>query len=249
MISTLRHTSLAFAITALCGISFGAWGQAASAPDSIPMQSVGITAAAPDEASSAGNVYEVQKLLAGGGLAAVVRSTLNGSYGSQLLFDRQSGMYYAVLLQQGKVWRVAKTKDEGRAIAVYRVFSRNTEQFSRTEMRQTRLEAQRILTEQQLDQIRERENRLQADLRIAREQTAMAANREEAARTEVDELRAQQKSAVTTLRQTEAQVGQLERQLNAGLPREHTGHKKHKENKRHKEIRLRPGKVAHSPAS
>ncbi len=225
----LRSFFLAF--TAFAGSSTvvlaqTAVDQIAVQPSTSESAPVNVTGEAPT-----GSVQELQQLLSHDAVESV-RSTTNGSYNAQLLFDRQTATYYAALLQQGKVWRVAKGKDEDRVSTVYRSFTRRTEQLSVEEMHRTQLEAQKTQAEQRLALIQERESRLQADLNVAHEQAALAANREQEAREQVKDLRAQRDATQTKLVQTQLQVKQLQNQVNAGLPAEHRGHRVKRENRR-----------------
>ncbi len=198
--------------------------QTADTTQEAAAQRTAISSAAPASDAPIGDAQEVQQLL-GGNALETLRSTSNGSSSSRLVVDTRAGNYYAVLLQQGNVWRVVKTSDEGRAVAAYRTFAKLTERLSSAEVRSARLEVDKSKTEQRLAVMEQRANQLEADLNTAHEQAAIVDSREREARTHVAELKAQRDATATKLVQTQNQVAALQRQVYAGVPDEHAAHR------------------------
>jgi hypothetical protein len=172
-----------------------------------------------DEAkqSASGNVAELQQMIHGSDLSEL-RTTYNGSYGASLLFYGKEMTYYVALFQQKNFWRVIKTQDDGRAEAIYRDFARQTVQLSEVEIRRTRLDAQKVLTERLIALSQDRANRLEADLTVARQQQAIVASRQKQTRDEAATLQTQKLAAQEQLRAAQRQVHDLQRQLETGLP-------------------------------
>ncbi|TDN70585.1 DUF2968 domain-containing protein [Paraburkholderia sp. BL10I2N1] len=172
-----------------------------------------------DEAkqSASGNVAELQQMIHGSDLSEL-RTTYNGSYGASLLFYGKEMTYYVALFQQKNFWRVIKTQDDGRAEAIYRDFARQTVQLSEVEIRRTRLDAQKVLTERLIALSQDRANRLQADLTVARQQQAIVASQQKQTRDEAAALQTQKLAAQEQLRAAQRQVHDLQRQLETGLP-------------------------------
>lgn len=172
-----------------------------------------------DEAkqSASGNVAELQQMIHGSDLSEL-RTTYNGSYGASLLFYGKEMTYYVALFQQKNFWRVIKTQDDGRAEAIYRDFARQTVQLSEVEIRRTRLDAQKVLTERLIALSQDRANRLQADLTVARQQQAIVTSQQKQTRDEAAALQTQKLAAQEQLRAAQRQVHDLQRQLETGLP-------------------------------
>jgi hypothetical protein len=188
----------------------------ADAPTAASSAPVVLTA---DEAkqSASGNVAELQQMIHGSDLSEL-RTTYNGSYGASLLFYGKEMTYYVALFQQKNFWRVIKTQDDGRAEAIYRDFARQTVQLSEVEIRRTRLDAQKVLTERLIALSQDRANRLQADLTVARQQQAIVASQQKQTRDEAAALQTQKLAAQEQLRAAQRQVHDLQRQLETGLP-------------------------------
>jgi hypothetical protein len=188
----------------------------ADAPAAASSAPVVLTA---DEAkqSASGNVAELQQMIHGSDLSEL-RTTYNGSYGASLLFYGKETTYYVALFQQKNFWRVIKTQDDGRAEAIYRDFARQTVQLSEVEIRRTRLDAQKVLTERLIALSQDRANRMQADLTVARQQQAIVASQQKQTRDEAAALETQKLAAQEQLRATQRQVHDLQRQLETGLP-------------------------------
>jgi hypothetical protein len=188
----------------------------ADAPTAASSAPVVLTA---DEAkqSASGNVAELQQMIHGSDLSEL-RTTYNGSYGASLLFYGKEMTYYVALFQQKNFWRVIKTQDDGRAEAIYRDFARQTVQLSEVEIRRTRLDAQKVLTERLIALSQDRANRLEADLTVARQQQAIVASRQKQTRDEAATLQTQKLAAQEQLRAAQRQVHDLQRQLETGLP-------------------------------
>ena len=189
---------------------------AADAPNAASSAPVVLTA---DEAkqSASGNVAELQQLIRGSEVSEL-RTTYNGSYGASMMFDAKEVTYYVALFQQKNFWRVIKTSDDGRAEAIYRDFARQTTQLSEVEIRRTRLDAQKAMTERLIALSQDRANRLQADLNVAREQQAIVVSQQKQTRDEAAALQTQKLAAQEQLRAQQRQVHELQRQLEAGLP-------------------------------
>jgi hypothetical protein len=192
--------------------------QPASSPDvvSAPGQTIALTA---DESrqSASGNVAELQQMIHGPDLTEM-RTTYNGSYGASLLFYGKEMTYYVALFQQKNFWRVIKTQDEQRAEMIYKDFARQTVQLSDVEIRRTKLEAQKSLTDRMIALSQQRANRLQADLAVARQQQAIVNDQQQQTRAETTALQQQKSQAQEQLRAAQRQVRELQRQLDSGLP-------------------------------
>ncbi|MEX3693362.1 DUF2968 domain-containing protein [Paraburkholderia sp. BR14263] len=204
-------------VAVLIGISGTAVAQSVTKPETEAVTQALQTASGDAVSEPRGEVAEFQHLRADGRLATV-RSSANGSYSAQMLFDRQDGRYYAALLQHDNVWRVIAAGDEAQANATYLAFRRQTEKLGDVELRRTRAEAEKLSAERQLAETQDKENRLRADIDVAKQQAQAVAERESQQRAEVDDLRAQRDAATAQLIATQAQVGQLQRQVYAGLP-------------------------------
>ncbi|CAB3773671.1 DUF2968 domain-containing protein [Paraburkholderia humisilvae] len=187
-----------------------------AASSAAPGQTIALT---PDEAkqSATGNVAELQQMIHGPDLTEM-RTTYNGSYGASLLFYGKEMTYYVALFQQKNFWRVIKTQDDQRAEMIYKDFVRQTAQLSDVEIRRTRLEAQKALTERLIALSQDRANRLQADLMIARQQQAIVSDQQQQNRAEATALQQQKTQAQAQLRDAQRQVRDLQRQLDSGLP-------------------------------
>ncbi|MFC0398945.1 DUF2968 domain-containing protein [Paraburkholderia rhizosphaerae] len=187
-----------------------------AASSAAPDQAIALT---PDEAkqSATGNVAELQQMIHGPDLTEM-RTTYNGSYGASLLFYGKEMTYYVALFQQKNFWRVIKTQDDQRAEMIYKDFVRQTAQLSDVEIRRTRLEAQKALTDRLIALSQDRANRLQADLTIARQQQAIVSNQQQQTRAEATALQQQKSQAQAQLRDAQRQVRDLQRQLDSGLP-------------------------------
>jgi len=192
---------------------------ALSPPDAPTAASSAPVVLTADEAkqSASGNVAELQQMIHGSDLSEL-RTTYNGSYGASLLFYGKEMTYYVALFQQKNFWRVIKTQDDGRAEAIYRDFARQTVQLSEVEIRRTRLDAQKVLTERLIALSQDRANRLQADLTVARQQQAIVASQQKQTRDEAAALQTQKLAAQEQLRAAQRQVHDLQRQLETGLP-------------------------------
>ena len=187
-----------------------------AASSTAPDQTIALT---PDEAkqSATGNVAELQQMIHGPDLTEM-RTTYNGSYGASLLFYGKEMTYYVALFQQKNFWRVIKTQDDQRAEMIYKDFVRQTAQLSDVEIRRTKLEAQKALTDRLIALSQDRANRLQADLTIARQQQAIVSNQQQQNRAEATALQQQKSQAQAQLRDAQRQVRDLQRQLDSGLP-------------------------------
>ncbi|WP_175964498.1 DUF2968 domain-containing protein [Burkholderia pyrrocinia] len=180
-----------------------------------PEPSASLTA---DEAqqSAAGNVAELQRMMAGTDLQEL-RTTYNGSYGASLLYYGKETTYYVALFQQKHFWRVVKTQDDMRAGMIYKDFAGQTERLAAIEIRRATLDAEKAQTERMVALAQERANALQADLDNARRQQAIVASQQEQARAQAAALQAENVAARQQLRAAQQRVRDLDRQLETGM--------------------------------
>jgi ribosomal protein L22 len=230
--ASMKHSSsIHFALCALfltlCAFAssqtaLAAPKDAASANRSAPAQPALISPEdlsdiTPDGASAvAGNVSEVQDLLKAGSLAEL-RSARNGSYGAQLYFLPRELVYYVVLAQETRLWRVVKTQDEARAESVYAQFSRKSFELAAGEIRRTQLQAQTALLDRVIAVSADRASRLSADLQLAQQQDVQVSERQQKLQAESLALQSGKAEAERKLRALRLQVDQLQRESEAGL--------------------------------
>lgn len=177
-----------------------------------------LTSGAADEpqATVNGNIAELQQMIRDGKVKEL-RTTYNGSYGASMLFYPDEMTYYIALFQQKKFWRVIKTQVDARAETVYADFSKNTAALADTEIRRTKLEAEKNFADRLITVQQTRANRLQADLDVARTQQSQVADRQAEQQEAIRSLRAEQDSAQAQLRALQAKVQDLQRQSDTDM--------------------------------
>ncbi|CAN7560422.1 DUF2968 domain-containing protein [Caballeronia sp. LjRoot31] len=224
--TTTRGGALVLAWFVLCGAACAA-GPAApmlgSAPaadalgDSSARRSL-LTNGAADEpqATVNGNIAELQQMIRDGKVTEL-RTTYNGSYGASMLFYPDEMTFYIALFQQKKFWRVVKTQVDSRAETIYADFAKNSAALADTEIRRTKLEAEKNFADRLIAVQQGRANRLQADLDVARAQQSQVADRQAEQQEAIRSLRAQQDAAQAQLRALQTKVQDLQRQSDVDL--------------------------------
>ena len=177
------------------------------------------TATTAPSPETGGDVAELQQLLHDSALTEL-RTTCNGSYGASLMLDPADTTYWVALFQHKTFWRVVRTADARHAELTYQAFARRTSELSNVEIRRAQLEAQTAATNRLIAEQQDRADRLQADLEVAKKQSQIIANDQQQGQDAVAALRAEKTAAQTQLHDSQRQVQQLQRQLNAGLARE-----------------------------
>jgi hypothetical protein len=219
--NTTRGAALVLAWFVLCGAACAA-GSTASMQGSAPAaEALGdasarrglLTNGAADEpqATVNGNVAELQQMIRDGKVKEL-RTTYNGSYGASMLFYPDEMTFYIALFQQKKFWRVMKTQVDSRAEALYADFAKNSAALADTEIRRTKLEAEKNFADRLIAVQQGRANRLQADLDVARAQQSQVADRQAEQQEAIRSLRAQQDAAQEQLRALQTKVQDLQRQ-------------------------------------
>ncbi|WP_213776300.1 DUF2968 domain-containing protein [Caballeronia sp. dw_276] len=223
---TTRGGALVLAWFILCGAAFAA-GPAAiaqgSATSGDPLGGSGarrslLTNGAADEpqATANGNIAELQQMIRDGKVKEL-RTTYNGSYGASMLFYPDEMTFYIALFQQKKFWRVIKTQADARAETVYADFAKNSAALADTEIRRTKLEAEKNFADRLIAVQQQRANRLQADLEVARAQQSQVVDRQAEQQEAIRSLRAEQDSAQAQLRALQTKVQDLQRQSDTDL--------------------------------
>ncbi|CAN7585005.1 DUF2968 domain-containing protein [Caballeronia sp. LjRoot34] len=224
--TTTRGGALVLAWFVLCGAACAA-GPAApmlgNAPaadalgDSSARRSL-LTNGAADEpqATVNGNIAELQQMIRDGKVTEL-RTTYNGSYGASMLFYPDEMTFYIALFQQKKFWRVVKTQVDSRAETIYADFAKNSAALADTEIRRTKLEAEKNFADRLIAVQQGRANRLQADLDVARAQQSQVADRQAEQQEAIRSLRAQQDAAQAQLRALQTKVQDLQRQSDVDL--------------------------------
>jgi hypothetical protein len=177
-----------------------------------------LTNGAADEpqASVNGNVAELQQMIHDGRVKEL-RTTYNGSYGASLLFYPDEMTFYIALFQQKKFWRVVKTQVDSKAETIYEDFAKNSAALADTEIRRTKLEAEKSFADRLIAVQQGRANRLQADLDVARAQQSQVADRQAEQQEAIRSLRAEQDAAQAQLRALQTKVQDLQRQSDVDL--------------------------------
>ena len=224
--NTTRGGALVLAWFVLCGAACAAGptapmqggAQAANAlGDSSTRRSL-LTNGAADEpqATANGNVAELQQMIRDARVKEL-RTTYNGSYGASLLFYPDEMTFYIALFQQKKFWRVVKTQVDSRAETIYADFAKNSAALADTEIRRTKLEAEKNFADRLIAVQQGRANRLQADLDVARTQQSQVADRQAEQQEAIRSLRAEQDAAQAQLRALQTKVQDLQRQSDVDL--------------------------------
>ncbi|CAN7729870.1 DUF2968 domain-containing protein [Caballeronia sp. 15715] len=224
--NTTRGGALVLAWFVLCGAACAA-GPVAPKPGSAPTaDALGdssarrslLTNGAADEPQSTvnGNVAELQQMIRDGRVKEL-RTTYNGSYGASLLFYPDEMTFYIALFQQKKFWRVVKTQVDSRAETIYADFAKNSAALADTEIRRTKLEAEKSFADRLIAVQQGRANRLQADLDVARAQQSQVADRQAEQQEAIRSLRAEQDAAQAQLRALQTKVQDLQRQSDVDL--------------------------------
>lgn len=224
--NTTRGGALVLAWFVLCGAACAAGSTApkqSSAPvadalgDSSVRRSL-LTNGAADEpqATVNGNVAELQQMIRDGRVKEL-RTTYNGSYGASLLFYPDEMTFYIALFQQKKFWRVVKTQVDSRAETIYADFAKNSAALADTEIRRTKLEAEKNFADRLIAVQQGRANRLQADLDVARTQQSQVADRQAEQQEAIRSLRAEQEAAQAQLRALQTKVQDLQRQSDVDM--------------------------------
>ncbi|WP_321858689.1 DUF2968 domain-containing protein [Burkholderia cenocepacia] len=182
-----------------------------------PAASAAADAATDAAAAAQGNVAELTQMLHDGRIVEM-RTTYNGSYGASLMFDPREMTYYVALFQDKNLWRVIRSQDKNRAEMVYANFVQQTAQLADIEIRRTELQAQKAFLERVIALQANRAQQLQADLSVARSQHAEVAQRQKSAQEQAQALLVEKRAAQLQLRDLQAQVRQLEKQAETGLP-------------------------------
>jgi Protein of unknown function (DUF2968) len=199
--NTSRGAALVLGCFILCSGAFAAGtvapaqGAAATADalgDASTRRSL-LTNGAADEpqATVNGNIAELQQMIRDGKVTEL-RTTYNGSYGASMLFYPDEMTFYIALFQQKKFWRVIKTQVDARAETVYADFSKNTAALADSEIRRTKLEAEKSF----------------ADRLIGVQQEQQEAIRS---------LRAEQDTAQAQLRALQSKVQDLQRESDTDI--------------------------------
>jgi hypothetical protein len=192
---------------------------AASTAASAAIATTATTPTTVPSPETGGDVAELQQLLHDSALTQL-RTTYNGSYGASLLLDPADMTYWVALFQHKTFWRVVRTSDARHAELTYQAFVRRTSDLSNVEIRRAQLEAQTAATNRLIADQQDRANRLQADLEVAKKQSQIIAGDQQQGQDAVAALRAEKSAAQAQLHDSERQVQQLRRQLNAGFVRE-----------------------------
>ncbi len=224
--NTSRGGAFVLACLVLCGAAHAAGAAAQAAGTAPTADALGdggarrslLNNGAADEpqASANGNIAELQQMIRDGKVKEL-RTTYNGSYGASMLFYPEEMTYYIALFQQKKFWRVTKTQVDVRAEAIYADFAKNTGALADTEIRRTKLEAEKSFADRLITVQQSRANRLQADLDVARAQQSQVADRQAEQQEAIRTLRAEQDSAQAQLRALQAKVQDLQRQSDTDL--------------------------------
>jgi hypothetical protein len=177
-----------------------------------------LTNGAADEpqATVNGNIAELQQMIRDGKVKEL-RTTYNGSYGASMLFYPDEMTFYIALFQQKKFWRVVKTQVDSRAETIYADFAKNSAALADTEIRRTKLEAEKNFADRLIAVQQGRANRLQADLDVARAQQSQVADRQAEQQEAIRSLRAEQDAAQAQLRALQTKVQDLQRQSDVDL--------------------------------
>ena len=225
-----NNTSRGAALVLACFIlSSGAFAAGSAAPaqgaaptadalgDASTRRSL-LTNGAADEpqATVNGNVAELQQMIRDGKVTEL-RTSYNGSYGASMLFYPDEMTFYIALFQQKKFWRVIKTQVDARAETVYADFSKNTAALADSEIRRTKLEAEKSFADRLIGVQQTRANRLQADLDVARAQQSQVADRQQEQQEAIRKLRSEQDSAQAQLRALQSKVQDLQRESDTDL--------------------------------
>ncbi|MGV7243957.1 DUF2968 domain-containing protein, partial [Caballeronia sp. M23-90] len=168
------------------------------------------------QATANGNIAELQQMIRDGKVKEL-RTTYNGSYGASMLFYPDEMTFYIALFQQKKFWRVIKTQADARAETVYADFAKNSAALADTEIRRTKLEAEKNFADRLIAVQQQRANRLQADLEVARAQQSQVVDRQAEQQEAIRSLRAEQDSAQAQLRALQTKVQDLQRQSDTDL--------------------------------
>ena len=163
-----------------------------------------------------GNVAELMQMIRDSQLTEL-RTTYNGSYGASMLFYPDEMTFYIALFQQKKFWRVIKTQVDARAETVYADFSKNTAALADSEIRRTKLEAEKSFADRLIGVQQTRANRLQADLDVARAQQSQVADRQQEQQEAIRSLRAEQDTAQAQLRALQSKVQDLQRESDTDI--------------------------------
>ncbi|WP_254074198.1 DUF2968 domain-containing protein [Burkholderia sp. S171] len=224
--NTTRGGALVLAWFVLCGAACAA-GSTAPMQGSVPAaDALGdssarrslLTNGAADEpqATVNGNIAELQQMIRDGKVKEL-RTTYNGSYGASMLFYPDEMTFYIALFQQKKFWRVVKTQVDSRAETIYGDFAKNSAALADTEIRRTKLEAEKNFADRLIAVQQGRANRLQADLDVARAQQSQVADRQAEQQEAIRSLRAEQDAAQAQLRALQTKVQDLQRQSDVDL--------------------------------
>lgn len=177
-----------------------------------------LSGATDDETPSTanGNVAELERMIRDGKVTEL-RTVYNGSYGASLMYYPDELIYYVALFQQKKFWRVVKTQNDVRAESVFSEFSKNSATLADTEIRRTKLEAEKAYADRLIAAQQTRADRLQADLDVARAQQGQVADRQQQQQDAIKTLRAEQAAAQTQLRALQLRVQDLQKQTDSDL--------------------------------
>ncbi|KLU26973.1 hypothetical protein EOS_06320 [Caballeronia mineralivorans PML1(12)] len=224
--NTTRGGALVLAWFVLCGAACAAGPTAPMQSSATAAGALGdsgarrslLTNGAADEpqATVNGNVAELQQMIREGKVKEL-RTTYNGSYGASMLFYPDEMTFYIALFQQKKFWRVIKTQVDSRAETLYADFAKNTAALADTEIRRTKLEAEKSFADRLIAVQQGRANRLQADLDVARAQQSQVADRQAEQQEAIRSLRAEQDAAQAQLRALQTKVQDLQRQSDVDL--------------------------------
>jgi hypothetical protein len=224
--NTTRGGALVLAWFVLCGAACAAGLTAPMQSSATAAGALGdsdarrslLTNGAADEpqATVNGNVAELQQMIREGKVKEL-RTTYNGSYGASMLFYPDEMTFYIALFQQKKFWRVIKTQVDSRAETLYADFAKNTAALADTEIRRTKLEAEKSFADRLIAVQQGRANRLQADLDVARAQQSQVADRQAEQQEAIRSLRAEQDAAQAQLRALQTKVQDLQRQSDVDL--------------------------------
>lgn len=163
---------------------------------------------------SSSTITELQQLIDSKSVNEL-RTSYNGSYGTSLLFKRDTLTYYVALFRRQNFWRVVKTQDEARADRLYQQFVTETNQLAEVDLKRIRLEADYAHTAQQLDQRNNELSILRNDLEVQRQQQAIVTAQQAQAKREARQLAEQESQAREQLQALQAQIKALERQREA----------------------------------
>ena len=197
----------------IASVSFNAWSQPpgykSTAVVGIPEADVNDAGAVSNSSASTAN--ELQKMMQNQTIDEL-RTTYNGNYGATLLFKKEERVYYVVLFQQKKFWRVVKTTSNGQAEQTYKSFANQSEKLADIEIRRIRLEADKRYMEQQIAKQEGRLTALQNDLAIQQQQERTVVAQQNQAREQAQLLSDEQQAADRELRNLQSHIRVLEAQ-------------------------------------